>query len=60
MAFFVAKDMMPFEVVERPGFIHLVKSAVPQYKVPGRSYFCEEQIPDLYKEVRASVEQQPC
>lgn len=35
-----------------------MKRAVPQYKVPSRTYFSEKKIPDLYKEVRASVEQQ--
>lgn len=35
-----------------------MKKAVPQYKVPSRIYFYVKKIPDLYKEVRASVEKQ--
>ncbi|KAI2649132.1 E3 SUMO-protein ligase ZBED1 [Labeo rohita] len=49
---------MPFQIVEKPGFLHLMKKAVPQYKVPRRSYFSTNKIPAMYKEVQASVEEQ--
>ncbi|XP_034540402.1 zinc finger BED domain-containing protein 1-like [Notolabrus celidotus] len=58
VAYFISKDMMPFQIVEKPGFLHLMKKAVPQYKVPSRSYFSANKIPAMYKEVRASVEEQ--
>ncbi len=41
---------MSFQIVEKPGLLHLMKKAVPKYKVPTRSYFLLE--------VRASVEEQ--
>jgi len=50
--------MMPFQIVEKPQFLHLMKKAVPQYKVPTWSYFSTNKIPAMYKEVRASVEEQ--
>jgi len=50
--------MMPFQIVEKTGFLYLMKKAVPQYKVPSRSYFSTNKIPAMYKEVRASVEEQ--
>ncbi len=28
--------MMPFRAVEKPGFLHLMKEAVPMYKVPSK------------------------
>lgn len=58
VAYFISKDMMPFQIVEKPGFLHLMKKAVPQYKVPTRSYFSTNEIPAMYKEVTASVEEQ--
>lgn len=49
---------MPFQVVEKTGFLHLMKKAVPQYKVPTRNYFSTNKIPAMYKEIRGSVEEQ--
>uniref|UniRef100_W5N327 HAT C-terminal dimerisation domain-containing protein n=1 Tax=Lepisosteus oculatus TaxID=7918 RepID=W5N327_LEPOC len=57
VAYLISKDMMPLvEIVEKPGFLHLMKKAVPQYKI--RSYFSTNEIPRMYKEVKASVEKQ--
>ncbi|XP_068122242.1 E3 SUMO-protein ligase ZBED1-like [Hyperolius riggenbachi] len=58
VAYFIAKDMMPLRLVEKPGFLHLMKKAIPLYKVPSRTYFSSNEIPRMYKEVRSSVEQQ--
>ncbi len=49
---------MSFQIVEKPGLLHLMKKTVPKYKVPTRSYFSINKIPAMYKEVRASVEEQ--
>ncbi|XP_051517506.1 protein Wnt-7a-like isoform X3 [Myxocyprinus asiaticus] len=32
ISYYIAKDMMPFQIVERPGFLRLMKVAVPHYK----------------------------
>ncbi|XP_068127289.1 E3 SUMO-protein ligase ZBED1-like [Hyperolius riggenbachi] len=58
VAYFIAKDMMPLRLVEKPGFLHLMKKAIPLYKVPSITYFSSNEIPCMYKEVRSSVEQQ--
>nr|XP_033484499.1 uncharacterized protein LOC117258104 [Epinephelus lanceolatus] len=57
VAYFMSKDMMPFQIVEKPGFLHLMKKAMPQYKVPTRNYFSSNKIPAMYKKVRGSVEE---
>lgn len=49
--------MMPFQIVEKPGFLHRTKKTVPQYKVPSRTYFSTNRIPSMYKEVQASVKE---
>lgn len=49
------KDMMPFQIVERPGFLKLMNVAVPHYKVPSRTFFSKTEIPKLYNKVRADV-----
>ncbi|KAK7944386.1 hypothetical protein WMY93_000114 [Mugilogobius chulae] len=58
VAYFIAKDMLPFQAVEKPGFLHLMKKVAPQYKVPVRTHFSTNEIPKLYMEVRASIEEQ--
>uniref|UniRef100_A0AAR2KXW3 HAT C-terminal dimerisation domain-containing protein n=1 Tax=Pygocentrus nattereri TaxID=42514 RepID=A0AAR2KXW3_PYGNA len=50
--------MMPLRAVEKPGFLHLMKKAVPMYQVPSRTYFATSEIPRMYQDVRASVEEQ--
>lgn len=47
--------MMPFRVVERPGFLKLMKKAAPLYKVPSRKYFSKTVIPQMYNEVKADI-----
>ncbi|CDQ63951.1 unnamed protein product [Oncorhynchus mykiss] len=39
LSYYIAKDMMPFQIVERPGFLRLMKVAVPHYKVPSQTLF---------------------
>lgn len=56
VSYFMAKDMMPYQTVEKPGFQHLMKKAVPQYKMPSRNFFASNSIPKMYNEVRASVQ----
>ncbi|XP_051797511.1 E3 SUMO-protein ligase ZBED1-like isoform X2 [Acanthochromis polyacanthus] len=58
VAYYIAKDMLPFHSVEKPGFQYLMRKAVPQYKVPSRTHFSTNEIPKLYMEVRASIEEQ--
>nr|XP_054591712.1 E3 SUMO-protein ligase ZBED1-like [Nothobranchius furzeri] len=55
IAYLIAKDMMPFRIVERPGFLRMMKVAVPHYKVPTRNYFSKTEIPKMYNAVKADV-----
>lgn len=57
IAYSLAKDMMPFQMVERPGFLKIMKTAVPHYKVPTRNYFSKTAIPNMYNTVKADVKQ---
>lgn len=57
MGYFIAKDMMPFQIVEKKGFKALMEKVAPKYKIPHRKYFSEQQIPQMYLKLRAEVEQ---
>lgn len=50
--------MMPFQVVEKPGFLKIMKVAAPLYKVPSRKFFSKNEIPKMYTEVRAQGQKQ--
>jgi len=52
VAYFIAKDELPFYTVEKPGFRALVAKLNPRYELPGRKYFVERQFPQLYNEVK--------
>ena len=56
ITYYISKDMLPFRTVERPGFLKLMKVAVPHYRVPSRTFFSKSEIPKLYNQVRADVE----
>lgn len=52
---FIAKEMMPFNVVERPGFQKLVNKLDGRYTIPSRKYFAKMAIPALYVDTRARI-----
>lgn len=48
----IAVDNEPFAMVEsHEGFQRLLNNILPQYKIPGRNYFSENIIPDIYQKV---------
>lgn len=55
LSYYIAKDMMPFQIVERPGFLRLMNFAMPHYKVPSRTFFSKTEIPNLYNQVKTDV-----
>ncbi|KAK0144340.1 Zinc finger BED domain-containing protein 1 [Merluccius polli] len=55
ISYCIAKDMMPFQMVERPGFLRVMNVAVPHYKVPSRNFFSKTEIPKMYNAVKADV-----
>ena len=38
VAYFMAKDMQPLNIVEKPGFTYLVSKLDPKYELPSRKY----------------------
>ncbi len=57
LAYFIAKDMMPFRIVERPGFNALMKTVAPKYKIPRRQHFSEKEIPNMYLKLKSDINQ---
>ena len=51
---FMAKEMIPINTVEKPGF-STVRKLDPQYEVPSRKYFSKTALPSLYAETRERV-----
>ncbi|XP_056136452.1 E3 SUMO-protein ligase ZBED1-like [Lampris incognitus] len=48
VALHMAKDMVPIYTVEKPGFIHMLKTFNPKYVLPSRKYFAGVALPHLY------------
>ncbi|XP_072563330.1 E3 SUMO-protein ligase ZBED1-like [Paramormyrops kingsleyae] len=55
---FLAKDMMPFSMVDSVGFRKMMSVIDPRFELPSRKYFSRTAIPALYSEVRDRVEEQ--
>ena len=55
VARYIAKDMVSFHTVEQSAFRDMVKTLDPQYEMPGRKYFSQKAIPELYNNVREEV-----
>jgi len=52
LSHFIVKEMMPFNIVERPGFKKLVSK---RYQVPSLKYFTKTAIPVLYTDTRGRI-----
>ncbi|XP_048037844.1 E3 SUMO-protein ligase ZBED1-like [Megalobrama amblycephala] len=50
--------MAPVNVVEKPGFRKLINTLDPRYNLPGRKYFAEKALPELYIKVREELASQ--
>ena len=55
VTYFIAKDAQPFYTVERPGLRAMIAKLNPRYELPGRKYFVEHQLPQLYNEVKTRI-----
>ncbi|XP_078539863.1 zinc finger BED domain-containing protein 6-like [Lissotriton helveticus] len=51
LAKMLAVDLLPFSFVEGVGFLELVATLAPKWKVPSRYYFARVAVPALHKEV---------
>ena len=51
----IVKDMEPFQVVEKEGFVDLMNTVEKRYTVPSRKYFAEHVIPGMHAQVEKSL-----
>ena len=58
IAIYTCKDMAPIYTVEKQGFRELVRTLDPRYTMQSRKYFTRIQLPHLYQECRAKVEEE--
>ena len=56
----ISVDNQPFSVVEDVGFIHLLHSLEPRYKIPSRKYFSETVIPSIFSRVHDGINTKVC
>ncbi|XP_053289312.1 E3 SUMO-protein ligase ZBED1-like [Pleuronectes platessa] len=52
---FIAREMMPFSIVEKPAFRRMLQTFDSQYELPGRTYVSQTAIPQLYNSVKDSI-----
>ncbi|KAM3834008.1 E3 SUMO-protein ligase ZBED1-like [Diretmus argenteus] len=52
---FIAKDMQPFNIVEKPAFRQMLQTFDSQYELPGRTYVSQTAIPQLYNSVKDDI-----
>ncbi len=52
VGYFIAKDMMPLNVVYGKGFCHMLEKLNPRYQVPSRKTMTEKVLPAMYAEVK--------
>ena len=52
---FMAKEMMPESMVERPGFKEMLHKIDLRYTVPSRKYFSKTALPSLYTATRDKI-----
>ena len=57
ICYFIAKDMMPFDTVNDPGFKHMVKTFKPLYTPPDRKTIATHYMQDLYLSEKRSIQQ---
>ena len=55
LSHFIAKEMMPFNIVERLGFRKLLNKLDDRYVIPSRKYFAKTAIPALYTDTRGRI-----
>ncbi len=56
VAFCLAKDMLPFQTVEKDGFKRMIHKLDPRYNMPSRKYFSKTALPAMYEECRGRVQ----
>ncbi|KAH9366129.1 hypothetical protein HPB48_019909 [Haemaphysalis longicornis] len=46
---FIARGLQPYNVVEEPSFIDMIRCAIPEYVVPSRKTFSRTVVPNMYE-----------
>ena len=49
---YIAKEMLPFNTVEKPAFGETLQTFDRHYELPARKYMSQTAIPELYKSER--------
>ncbi|XP_057710245.1 E3 SUMO-protein ligase ZBED1-like isoform X2 [Corythoichthys intestinalis] len=52
---YIAKEMRPFNTVDKAAFRDMLRTFDPQYEVPGKSYISQTAIPALYNKVKDDI-----
>lgn len=52
----IAHDDQPISVVDNDQFRELMAEALPRYKLPGRTFFTEKEIPNIYAELKHKLQ----
>lgn len=47
----ISLDNLPYSIVTNKGFQRLMSKIVPQYTIPGRKYFTDNIVPDIYNRI---------
>lgn len=55
ITYYLAKDSVPFNAVDRPGFQRLLNVLEPRYQVPAKSTFSRQRMAKLYDSTRQNV-----
>ncbi|CAM4728583.1 unnamed protein product [Leuciscus chuanchicus] len=55
IAYCIAKNMIPIYTVAKPGFLKLMKTTVPLYKVPSQKFFSKTELPKMYNSLKEDV-----
>lgn len=52
---YLAKEMVSFNTVEKPTFKAMLHTFDRQYELPGRKYFSNTAVPNLFNEIRSGI-----
>ncbi|XP_019858606.1 PREDICTED: zinc finger BED domain-containing protein 1-like [Amphimedon queenslandica] len=55
VTFCLAKDSLPLNLVEKPGFQKMIRNLDPKYDLPSRKYFSNIAIPKMYGQLKDTV-----
>lgn len=55
IAYWIATDMQPYNVVSKEGFKHMMAVLCPGYSVPSRQVFADTKIPAIYADVKNRI-----